>query len=286
MRLLRASFIICLILLSAFLPSIGHSADVQEPQDIYLYRIDDYDPTVAWNKVKETPELAELASYGNYSVLSAFVAYGTEGDRLPAYGDNFVIASTLQPDSEGLVHQLIVRYRRDNIEVFEGSVRVGWNWSLTHIETYVETHTFNPMTDEEAESKADDFLCGCFDPWEGVRSRVSDYPFLILRRIWITPPFPAYTVSVIMNQLTGKILIVCEASNSGIPEWGWSGVLSRNPDINPMSDILSVNFRATVSTLQEAYGAKPGDRWWCLYFDANRDDTIDIYDAVIFAKNR
>lgn len=271
--------LVCLVLLSAFLPSIGRSVEIQEPQNIYFYRSDcnddDYDPAVAWNRAKEMPELLELANYGNYSVLSAFVVNGVE-DKLPSHGDYFIIASTLQPDNEGLIHQLMVRFRRNYS--FTNSTYV---WSVVHIETYVEIYSFNPITVEEAESKVDEFGCGCFDPLYGRRTYLN-HPFLIFRRQWVEPFFPL-PVSIILNELTGKILVISEFYEPG---GILCAVLSHNPEINPTSDTVNVTFTVIITALPAAYNAKPGDRFWCLYLDANRDNIIDIYDALAFAKNR
>jgi hypothetical protein len=65
-----------------------------------------------------------------------------------------------------------------------------------------------------------------------------------------------------------------------------NAVLSHNPEINPTSDTVNVTFSVIATALPAAYNARPGDTFWCLYFDANRDDIIDIYDALTFAKNR
>jgi hypothetical protein len=281
--------IFCLVLLSAFLPSIGQSVEMQEPQNIYFYRSDHkndlYDPPerlmVAWDETKEMPEMSELASYGDYSVLIAFVAYSID-DRGPSHGDYFVLVSTLQSDNEGLVHQLMVRFQRNYDLVNSTHI-----WSITHTETYIETHSFNPIAAEEGESKVDKFLSGCSDPLWG-RDRRLNYPFLVVSRYWIEPLFPVFSVSAILNRLTGHIVVVSEVlePGCGFPECNYRGILSDNPDINPTSDTLKANFCAIARALPQAYNAKPGDTLWCLYFDTNRDSTIDIYDAITFAKNR
>jgi hypothetical protein len=269
------------------LPSIGQSVEIQEPQNIYFFQsapgtlTDKSDPPeklmVAWNETKEMPEMSELASYGNYSVLIAALAYQTH-DRLPSTCDYFVIVSTLQPDNEGLVHQLIVRFKRNYDEVINGSVIIAWIWSITHIETYIEKQNFNPVTVEEGEHILQEFGGGWFGK---VCSTYIKYPFLILLGQWFVDT--GSHVSVIMNLLTGKILVVNEVGDGGVIE---RRVLSHNLYVNPTSNVLDVNFRTIARTLPEVYNARPGDALWFLYFDVNRDDIIDIYDAMIFAKNR
>jgi len=77
-----------------------------EPPEIYF--VDE--PARAqkvWDSVKKYPKMLELEAYGNLSVAILIHIYSTGGPGF--YAEWWVVATTLQPDEHGFIHELVLR---------------------------------------------------------------------------------------------------------------------------------------------------------------------------------
>jgi hypothetical protein len=173
-------------------------------------------------------------------------------------------------DSQGLIHQLIVRFRRNYEE------RI---WSnITHIETRIDTQNFNPVSVADAGRITQERLSGWSEP-ELYTSLY--YPFVAFRCFTPDRLLPPSRITTVVNLLTGKIVVISE-TKEGVP---WCP-LSPNPYINPPSNGLIINKQAIILLVYAAFDSKPSDANWNVILDVNMDNTVDIYDAIAFAKNR
>ncbi|MDH5787436.1 MAG: hypothetical protein OEZ40_03985 [Candidatus Bathyarchaeota archaeon] len=140
-----------------------------------------------WNKTKDLDVTAEFSRNTDYSVLVYAHYYACGGFSGAEW---FVVASTLEPDSEGNIHELVLRLDYEN---------------STLIKPYLQTHSFNLTSVENGTRIIEDFMAQ--DPyqyWSNPREENFhvNYPFLIL---FIFPI--DYGITVVLNLNTGKVMI-------------------------------------------------------------------------------
>jgi hypothetical protein len=140
-----------------------------------------------WNSIKNLQEISDLSRVGNYSVLIYWHAYrkGPIG-----YTEWFVLASTLEPDKNGFIHQVSLRLNHEN---------------LTLIASYEQTLSYNLTSVENGTKTIQDFISQV-PTYEYMYITEQDfhnnYPFLILLDL------PSdFGITTILNQETGKIMI-------------------------------------------------------------------------------
>lgn len=181
----------------------GEVKEVKEPSEIFFfksYNTDNETFMKVWNKAKNFDEVTQWSQHGNYSVLICSHVYMCGGQ--PFYAEWFVVASTLEPNNEGLIYDLVLR--------------LDFN-KLTLIKTYIEVYSFNLTSIEDGTEVMKDFIVQDPDQyWVGFREENLhiNYPFLIL---FHRPS--DFGMTIILNLYTGKLMIAA----TGI--WMGSGEL-------------------------------------------------------------
>ncbi|MDH5483150.1 MAG: hypothetical protein OEY22_09790 [Candidatus Bathyarchaeota archaeon] len=174
-----------------------------EPSEIYFFNFNDWFSNETfwevWNKTKNLDVMAEFSRNGNYSVLVCPHGYGWRGEW-------FIVASTLEPSSEGLIHELVLRLDYEN---------------LTFIKSYEQSHSFNMTSVENGTRTIDDLMNQSpnhYVVWPREEDFFVNYPFLIL---FVTPM--DFGITVILNLYTGKVMIAatgiwCDGGHVIYPE--------------------------------------------------------------------
>jgi hypothetical protein len=183
-----AILILCLLLL-AFLPIVhkttatDDNVDIREPYQLYFlkngwfaYPQGSETFIMAWNKTKQLDEMSRFSTLGNYSVLIFWHKYtDNERDVLGGNAEVFVIVSTLQPDNNGLIHQLVVRFDLTYWRLESGEVL----WDLPFRASCQQAYGFNLTSEKDAYGIFERFSEGFLVPYEG---DVDCPPFLVFRR--------------------------------------------------------------------------------------------------------
>jgi hypothetical protein len=148
-----------------------------------------------WSNSKNFQEVSDLSRVGNYSVLIYWHAYRK---GLTGYTEWFVIASTLEPDKNGFIHQVSLRLNRE---------------ILTLIASYEQTLSYNLTSVENGTKTIQDFISQV-PLYEYMYITEQDfhtnYPFLILLHL------PSdFGITAILNQETGKIMIAATSVWNG-----------------------------------------------------------------------
>jgi|GEM_PF-6801478 len=246
----KAFFVCCFLIVSLLGPTVSvriskaEKPTIQQPTNLYG---DSNDPCimVVWNKTEQLDEMVNLASYGNYSVLicSNVVAPRDEGPDSVEY---ILVASTLQPDAEGLIHQLVIRFGCD---IWHNQQTPDYSESsFPIIKSYTQTYSYNQTSLEDGKKDIEDFIAQqSLNP-----SVLSDKdfcinsPFLSLSNepFWgLDLPIsnvssPHVGATIILNLCTGKVMF------ARLIDWGWPCMETRllYPDWEPPSeDDLAVN---------------------------------------------
>jgi len=164
--------------------------DMPQPLQVYLsnsWNYDKYNQTYMeiWNKTRDLDEISRFSRYGNYSVLITLHAYACGGDW---FAEWFVAVSTLQPDNDGFIHQILLRLNDGN---------------LTVVKSYQESHNLNLTSVEDGKSMAGDSIGKGLD-WLSMRNTkyVVYYPFLL---VFLSPCDLGATVIVNLN--TSRIVV-------------------------------------------------------------------------------
>lgn len=157
-----------------------------------------------WDSTKSLEEISEFSKLGNYSVLITWNPY-----RVGALGytEWFVVASTLQPDKNGFIHQVSLRLNLLN---------------FTLIASYEQTFRYNLTSVENGTKTIEDFISEV--PSE--QDFHTNYPFLIL-----IVPATDFGVMAILNQETGKIMIAATIV------WNGAGGLLYPENIPKLGDL-------------------------------------------------
>ena len=159
----------------------------------YLYPFDNETYKEIWNTTRSLYEISQFLKLGNYSVLITWEGYRQGG---LGYSEWFVVASTLQPDKNGLIHQAILR-----LYLF--------NFSL--VASYQNTLKYNPTPVENGTKAILDYISNPeIIPPPLDQEFHENYPFLIL----LENPSDFGGV-VIFNEETGKIMIVATSVWNG-----------------------------------------------------------------------
>lgn len=148
-----------------------------------------------WNSSKNLQEISDLSRVGNYSVLIYWHAY-REG--LTGYTEWFVLASTLEPDKNGFIHQVSLRLNYEN---------------LTLIASYEQTLSYNLTPVENGTKTIEDFTSQVLDqyyPSPTEQDFHTNSPFLILL---VLPS--DFGMTAILNLETGKIMIAASSVWNG-----------------------------------------------------------------------
>jgi len=148
-----------------------------------------------WNRTKELKQMIYFSAYGDYSVLISFHAYRDGGI---GYSEWFVVASTLQPDRYGMIHELVVRF---NVSIYP--LDLG---NITFVKSYENIHRFNLTSYEDGTKAINDFMNQYvvfnrnsppadvgFEPY---------FPFLLL---FVYPS--DFGETIILNFNTGKLVV-------------------------------------------------------------------------------
>lgn len=150
-----------------------------------------------WNKTKNLKQVSDFSRYGNYSVLMSMHIYRPLGG---GYFEWFIVASTLQPDSDGVIHELAIRF---NGSSFYDS------GNITLAKCYEWAHNFNLTPLENGKSVIADFVAQhesfSYDGFvEG--SYTVFFPFLFAFN------YPNdFGGTVILNLNTGEIMIAASS---------------------------------------------------------------------------
>ena len=203
---------ICLILLIAapliYWEIIEQYQSFREPinrysSDTYQYLYDNETLSRVWNRTKTLRQMIYFSGYGDYSVLMSFHAYG---DGMLGYSEWFVVASTLQPDRYGMIHELVVRF---NFSIYPLDLE-----NLTFVKSYENIHRFNLTSYEEGTQAITDFV----DQHGSFSSRsvplpecVPYFPFLLLF------DYPGdFGETIILNLNTGEVMLAASSVWMGI----------------------------------------------------------------------
>ena len=208
---------ICLILLIGtpliYWEIIEQYQSFREPinrysSDTYHDLYDNETLSKVWNKTKDLKQMGYFSKYGDYSVLMSFHAYR---DGMIGYSEWFVVASTLQPDRYGMIHELVIRFNATNIYPDRDLGNV------TFIKSYENVHKFNLTSYEEGTQAINDFMDQnrIFSFRGSPTAACTPYfPFLLLFEA------PAdFGETIILNLNTGKIVI------AALSVWAGSGDL-------------------------------------------------------------
>ena len=215
LRLVGVSVCLIILVLGSFVCWIiieNQSISRLEPTNMYFfdttnsYPFDNDTYMKVWNSTKNLEEISEFSKLGNYSVLITWNPY-REGAL--GYTEWFVVASTLQPDKNGLIHQTSLRLNLLN---------------FTLIASYEQTFKYNLTSVENGTKTIENFISEV--PSE--QDFHTNYPFLI-----VTVPAADFGVMAILNQETGKIMIAATIV------WNGAGGLLYPENIPNLGDLSS-----------------------------------------------
>ncbi len=146
--------VVCICLVPLVLTPLIYWKMVQEGQSFrepinkyssnsYHMRYDNETLSEVWNRTKNLKQVSDFSRYGNYSVLMSFHAYGG------GYCEWFIVASTLQPDAEGVIHELVVRFDASNYYDMA---------DIIFIKSYEDANSFNLTSYEDGSQVITGFL--------------------------------------------------------------------------------------------------------------------------------
>ena len=202
------TILVSLIIASVFyLEMLERNQNFTEPVNIYFsntyhWLYDNETLMGVWNKTKDLRQVSRFSRYGNYSVLITFHAYQ---DGAVGYSEWFVVASTLQPSNDGLIHELVIRFKVNDIRNVKNT---------TFVKSYEGSSNLNITSLEDGKKFIGEFIAQ--EPnqyWLGAsysEEAEVHYPFLFL---FVYPT--DFGITVISSLNTGRILIAA----SGI----WAG---------------------------------------------------------------
>jgi len=194
-----------------YLETMERDQNFTEPVNIYFsnayHRLYDNETLMeVWNKTKDLRQVSRFSRYGNYSVLITFHAYQ---DGAVGYSEWFVVASTLQTSNDGLIHELVIRFKVNDIRNVKNT---------TFVKSYEGSSNLNITSLEDGKKFIGEFIAQ--EPnqyWLGpsYSEEAKDYnPFLFL----FVEPYD-FGITIISNLNTGKIMIAA----TGV--WSGTGVL-------------------------------------------------------------
>jgi hypothetical protein len=239
MRLMRvvtgkrwAILIVCLLLLAS-VPIIhktratDENVDVIEPSQLYISRPQEDDNATTevvgidpssgepvplpmtrhdvfmrvWNATKELDEMSELSSYGEYSVLICPDAYWEGGPNT-----FFVVVSNLQPNQEGLVHQLVVRFEWFFGHHAHACSDCRW-MHPDFVKSYSEACSYNRVSVEDGKKILEEFITQelLFPIVISSGQYQVDYPFLTLLDASCANN-SSTRATMVLNLCTGQIM--------------------------------------------------------------------------------
>lgn len=190
-----------------YLEIMERNQNFREPVNIYFsntyhWLYDNETLMEVWNKTKDLRQVSRFSRHGNYSVLITFHAYQ---DGAVGYSEWFVVASTLQPSNEGLIHELVVRFKVNDIRNVKNT---------TFVKSYEGSSNLNITSLEDGKKTMGEFIAQ--DPnqyWLGPsysEEAKAHYPFLFL----FVGPYD-FGITIISNLNTGKIMIAATGIWSG-----------------------------------------------------------------------
>jgi hypothetical protein len=166
-----------------------------EPSNLYFfnpsYSVGNETFMKVWNSTKNLEEISDLSRLGNYSVLIYWYYYAMGLVGAPEYlSEWFVVASTLQSDKNGFIHQVFLRLSFEN---------------FTLIASYEQAFNYSPTPFVNGTQTIQDFLSRdpiLYGVQEIQQEFYTNYPFLIL----VVKPMD-FGITIILNQETGKIMM-------------------------------------------------------------------------------
>lgn len=180
--------------------------NIPEPCELYFYEsypTDNETFMKVWNLAKDSNEMAELSKHGNYSVLIlSHVNFAGTFSNDPQVQSSqkywFVVASTLQPSSEGLIYWLVLTF--DKSYSFVKSKANAQNLNITSVEN--GKRIIEAFINEDPN--------GYYLPHNLDGSLHGDYhftdPFLTL------VVYPSdFGITIILNLNTGTIMVVAHS---------------------------------------------------------------------------
>jgi len=225
-----------------------------EPVEIYF--VDE--PASArkvWDSVKKYPKMLELEAYGNISVAILIHVY-TSGVIRGFCAEWWVVATTLQPDEHGFIHELVLRttYPYPSLR-----------------KTYTSSVNYTLVSPDGGARVIEEFINK--DPnqyWVGFRneSLLVNGPFLMYRRAPMD-----FGITIILNLKTGNLMIAA----TGV--WmGHGGLLLPEEDRPVLSNILDI------AMVARKFGTRLGDSNWDPEADLNNDGRVNIIDISMIAR--
>jgi hypothetical protein len=248
-----AVLVVSLILLEAFNSWFYAIGVGSEPPEIYF--VDE--PARAqkvWDSVKKYPKMLELEAYGNLSVAILIHIYSTGGPGFCA--EWWVVATTLQPDEHGFVHELVLRTTYPY-----PSLRKTHTSSVNY--TLVSPDSGARVIEEFIDQDPDQYWVG----FTNESLRVIG-PFLMYRRAPMD-----FGITIILNLKTGNLMVAA----TGV--WmGHGGLLLPEGE-----DLVFSNIR-DVAMVARKFGTKLGDSNWDSEADLNNDGIVNIVDISMIAR--
>lgn len=253
-RRVLVNFMFMLFLLGTLnIKSLVVSASA-EPSEIYFL---EENARNVWDLEKNYHKILELAAYGNFSVLILSHIYRT-GFFGPGgfYAEWWIIATTLQPDGNGLIHELLLRttYPYPSLR-----------------KTYTSSLNYNKVSLDYGVSIIQEFINK--DPnqyWVGFTNDNLHVvgPFLIYK----CPPMD-FGITIVLNLNTANLMIAATSV------WMGSGRLLIPEDSSSSGSIKDMFIIA------KKFGTMLGDPNWDPEADLNNDGAVNIVDLFLIARN-
>jgi hypothetical protein len=150
----------------------------------------------AWNKAKQLEVISELSGYGNYSVFVYLHAYNLGlRDGL----EWFITASTLLPDSKGLIHEVFLRLDKQNFSL---------------VKSYANAYNFNLTSVENGTRTMEDFSAHAQFPPYFSDSDMNDY-HVFLPYLFLFKRPSGFGIAIILNLETGRIMVAATIIYAG-----------------------------------------------------------------------
>lgn len=253
--------IIFLLLLSEMFATRSHCLQTEleaEPSEIYFLNFNGADNetlALVWNAVKDCDEMLQLSTQGEFSVLILLHVYSA-GSTLQA--EWWVAATTLEPDSSGLIHELILRLDYEDYQI---------------VKAYPSSANYDPVNTQDGAQLIEDFVET--DPNHYMihfteNDLVAKGPFLA----YLCKPVD-FGITIILNLNVARLMIAA----SGV--WMGSGVL-----LIPMEGDLDRDGKVRiidVAMVAKAFKSAQGDLNWNPDADIDGNGVINIVDVASVA---
>jgi hypothetical protein len=207
-----------------------------------------------WDLEKNYAAMLGLTAYGNLSVVILHHVYSTGG--APFYVEWWIAATTLQPDENGLIHELVLRttYPYPSIR-----------------KTHASSANYTPVSPDDGAKIIKEFIDR--DPnqyWVGFSNDSLHVvgPFLIYGRMPMD-----FRITIILNLNTANLMVAA----TGV--WMGSGSL-----LLPEGDGGVLVSIGNIFRVARKFGVKLGDPNWDPEADLNNDGFVNILDIFMIAR--